>query len=279
MSTNHKVWFITGCSTGFGRALAEKVLASGDKAAITARKISDIKDFEERYPENALLLTLDVTKQKQIDASVTEAVKMFGRIDTLVNNAGYGILGAVEEVPVEDARKLFDTNFFGLWEVTRAVLPIMRKQKSGHIINISSVAGITTMPGSGLYNASKFAVEGLSEALAQEVKPLGIHVTLIEPGPFRTDFAGRSLHSFSGIADYDVTRGKVVSTIEGYSGNQPGDPNKAADAILQVVNTSEPPLHLPLGKIAVERIRTKISDLSEEVSGWEEVSMDADFKK
>lgn len=275
---SHKVWFITGCSSGFGRALAEKVLSSGDKVVVTARKLSSIIDFEKRYPEAALILSLDVTNQKQIHAVVDEATKLFGRIDVLVNNAGYGILGAVEEVPADEGLKLFETNFFGLWEVTRSVLPIMRKQKSGHIINISSVAGITGMAGSGLYNATKFAVEGLSEALAQEVASLGVKVTLIEPGPFRTDFAGRSLKSFSSINDYDATRGVTVKTIENYDGKQPGDPDKAAEAIYMLVHIKKPPLHLPLGRIAVERIRLKLSDLSEEVSGWEKVAIDTDYK-
>ncbi|MHB1947809.1 MAG: SDR family NAD(P)-dependent oxidoreductase [Gammaproteobacteria bacterium] len=208
-----------------------------------------------------------VTDQKQIHAVVNEAMKLFGRIDVLVNNAGYGILCAVEEVPTAEGHKLFETNFFGLWEVIRAVLPIMRKQKTGHIINISSVAGITGMAGSGLYNASKFAVEGLSEALAQEVTPLGIKVTIIEPGPFWTDFAGSSLKTFGGIQDYDATRGVSVSTIENYDGKQPGDPEKAAEAIYMLTNINQPPLHLLLGKLAVERIRLKLSDLSEQVSG------------
>lgn len=277
--SSQKVWFITGCSTGFGRTLAKEALLTGAKVAITARNIMSIKDFEKDFPENALLITLDVTDPKQVKAAVEETQKMFGRIDVLVNNAGYGLMGAIEEVPNDEIKKLFDTNFFGLLAVTRQVLPIMRQQKSGYIINISSIAGVAATAGMGFYNASKFAVEGLSEALALEVNPLGIKVTLVEPGPFRTDFAGRSLHKYNGIADYDNTRGVAQKTIEEYDGKQPGDPEKAAQAIISLIDHPYPPLHLPLGKMAVDRMRDKISSFSENISAWEKVALDADFKK
>lgn len=274
-----KVWFITGCSTGFGRALSKEIQLNGAKAVLTSRKLSDIEEFSKNNPNNILTLSLDVTNPKQINAAVDEAKKKFGRIDVLVNNAGYGIIGAVEEIPDEEARKIFETNFFGLLNLTRAVLPIMRAQHAGHIINMSSAAGVIATAGFGLYNATKFAVEGLTEALAQELEPLGIKVTIIEPGPFRTDFAGRSLHKFSSVTDYDATRGIVSRMADEYNGKQQGDPEKAAKAIIQIAENPVPPLHLPLGKFAIERIREKISSFSDSINTWEQVSIDTDFKK
>lgn len=276
MSDRH-VWFITGCSTGLGRAIAKEALLAKAKVAITARDIATIQDFKNDFPKNTLLFPLDVTDAEQIKFAVAETKKIFGGIDVLVNNAGYGVTGAIEEVPLHEVRKIFDTNFFGLLAVTREILPLMRKQKSGYIFHISSIAGLIGTAGLGIYNATKFAVEGLAEALSLEVAPLGIHVILIEPGPFRTDFAGRSLHTFSEIADYDITRGATQKIIQERSGKQPGDPQKAAKIIVALANHPSPPLHLPLGKIAMDRINAKMTDLSATIAEWEKMILDADF--
>lgn len=274
-----KVWFITGCSSGFGCEIAKAALRSGAKVAVTARKMVDIEAFKKEFGENAITLSLDITNNDQIQKCVEETKKTFGRIDVLVNNAGYALLGAIEEIPEEEARKLFDTNFFGLLNVTRAVLPIMRKQKSGHIINMSSAGGLVALGGLGMYNATKFAVEGLTEALAQEVEPLGIKVTSIEPGPFRTDFIRRSIKQFSGISDYDDTRGLLTNVVELYHGNQPGDPEKAASVIVELANNPVPPLHLLMGKIALERVREKMLHLSEQINAWEKITISTDYEK
>jgi NAD(P)-dependent dehydrogenase (short-subunit alcohol dehydrogenase family) len=274
-----KVWFITGCSTGLGQALTRAALAAGAKVVATSRKVSDIEHFAKSYPDTALTLQLDVTNNEQIHAAVDAAQKKFGRIDVLVNNAGYGIIGSLEEVPDDEVRKLFNTNFFGLLNVTRTVLPIMRTQHAGHIINISAAGGVVSTAGLGIFNASKYAVEGVTEALAQELEPLGIKVTLIEPGPFRTQFAGRSLKKFSGIADYDGTRGVISTALTNYDGKQEGDPDKAAQVIIQIADNPVPPLRLPLGKFALERIHEKLSSFDELLKTWQQVSIDADFKK
>lgn len=276
--TAEKVWFITGCSTGLGRAIAKEALLSGAKVAITARNVESIADLAKSYPANALLLPLDVTNQAEIDSAVAATKNKFGRIDVLVNNAGSGVIGAIEEVPEEEARKIFEINFFGLFNVTRTVLPIMRAQKSGYIINIACLGGLVATFGLGIYNATKFAVEGLSEALAQEIEPLGIKITLIEPGPLRTDFTTRSsMQTFSHIKDYDQTRGVLCNIIDQYNKKQPGDPQKAAQVIVQLANNPVPPLHLPMGKFALERIREKISELSDTISTWEKISTDTEF--
>src|ERR1700722_3247153 len=201
-----RTWFITGASTGFGRMLAEEVLKSGGKVIATARNLDQVNDLEAKYPQTAKALALDVTDTGQVDSAVTQAFAQFGQVDVLVNNAGYGVAGAIEEVSEAEFMPMFETNVFGLLRVTRTFLPHLRKQRSGHIINLSSIGGLIGGPGVGMYNASKFAVEGLSEALAAELAPLGIHVTVIEPGPFRTDFLGRSgVVAKTKIADYDKT--------------------------------------------------------------------------
>ena len=200
----NKVWLVTGASTGFGRELVEYLLAQGASVVATARKVEGLKELEARYQESALVRSMDVTDQQQVEAVVSAAVQRFGRVDVLVNNAGYGMVGAVEESAEEEFRPMFETNVFGLIRVTQAVLPQMRMQGSGHIVNLSSIGGLVATPGFGLYNATKFAVEGLSEALAQEVKPLGISVTIVEPGPFRTKFLGRAGgEAKAKISDYD----------------------------------------------------------------------------
>ena len=245
-----RVWFITGSSTGFGRVLAEILLKRGERVAVTARNPDQIQDLVAGYKDTGLALPLDVTESQQIAAAVADAEKFFGRIDVLVNNAGYGYLAAVEEGEENEARAMFETNFFGLVAVTKAVLPGMRARRTGHIVNISSIGGLVANPSTGYYAATKFAVEGLSEALAKEVEPLGIRVTAIEPGPFRTDWAGRSLKvARTAIPDYIGTAGARSHQIAERSGKQPGDPVRAAEAIITVVEADQPPRNLFLGKI------------------------------
>ncbi len=275
-----KVWFITGCSTGFGRALASHVLSIGHNVVVTARKITDISDLVVGHEARALALSLDVTKPEQITAAVSQAVERFGRIDVLVNNAGIGYFGAVEESEDEAVRKMFEINFFGLGNMTKAVLPIMRKQRSGHIINISSVGGLVAFPALGYYNASKFAVDGLSESLSKEVAHLGIHVTIVAPSGFRTDWAGRSAeNSKIVIADYADTAGANKSFIRGYSGNQPGDPKRAAQAIVKAVESKEPPLRLLLGAAALKGATAKLDVLKKDYDAWSETTVWADNPK
>ena len=272
------VWFITGCSTGLGRALAERVLRHGHRVVATARNPMQINDLMSAHPNAALSLALDVTNTNQVAEAAARAEKAFGRIDVLVNNAGYGYLAAVEEGEDDEVRAMFETNFFGLVALTKGVLPGMRARGRGHIINISSVGGFIGNPGGGYYNATKFAVEGLTEALAKEVKPLGIRVTAVEPGPFRTDWAGRSLRQTRHpIAAYAATSGARRAEIAGRSGKQPGDPVRAAEAIIKVVESPEPPLNLILGNDGLTRVRTKLRDLVSSIDKWETVTAGADF--
>ncbi|MBS1800666.1 MAG: SDR family NAD(P)-dependent oxidoreductase [Acidobacteria bacterium] len=277
-TTATRTWFITGSSTGFGRLLAEEVLKSGDKVVATARKVERVADLEQKYPGRGLALPLDVTRQDQVDAAVAEALKRFGRVDVLVNNAGYGVAGAIEEVSEAELGPMYETNVFGLLRVTRALLPQMRKQRSGHILNLSSIGGLTASPGWGLYHGTKFAVEGLSEALAHEIAPLGIKLTIVEPGPFRTDFLGRSgVEAATKIDDYDKTAGNARRYMAEQDGKQPGDPLKAVEAMMQVVKTENPPLRLLLGASALKRVRDKLAAWQKELETWESVALDADF--
>ncbi|MGI8495779.1 MAG: oxidoreductase, partial [Pyrinomonadaceae bacterium] len=233
---NDKVWFITGSSSGFGRELAEQVLERGGKVVATARNVNDVEDFVKKYPETARAVKLDVTEADEIKSAVEKAVEEFGRIDVLVNNAGYGLGGGIEEPSEEQIRRQFETNVFGAIRVMRAALPFMREQKSGHILNISSIGGFRSGPSVGYYTATKFALEALSESLAGEVEHLGIKVTIVEPGGFRTDFAGRSfVMPENRLADY-VTSERLDKMSE-YDGNQPGDPKKACAAMIQIVET------------------------------------------
>jgi NAD(P)-dependent dehydrogenase (short-subunit alcohol dehydrogenase family) len=272
------VWFITGCSTGLGRALAEAVLKHGHRAAVTARNPAQVQDFVASHPGSALALQLDVADSHQIESAVAATERAFGRIDVLVNNAGYGYLAAVEEGEEEEIRAMFETNFFGLAGLIRRILPGMRARKHGHIINVSSVGGLLGNPSAGYYNATKFAVEGLSEALAKEVEPLGIRVTVIEPGPFRTDWAGRSLKKpRKAIEAYAATAGARRAQISGYSGKQAGDPARAAQAIIRVVESSAPPMNLVLGKDGLKRVREKLDRFSDTLRAWEETTIAADF--
>jgi len=273
-----RTWFITGASTGFGRLLAEEVLKSGGRVVATARKMDKVADLEMKYPETAKALALDVTDPAQVDSVVKQAFAKFGQVDVLVNNAGYGVAGAIEEVSEAEFMPMFETNVFGLLRVTRAFLPHLRKQRSGHIINLSSIGGLVASPGIGFYNATKFAVEGLSEALAAELAPLGIHVTIVEPGPFRTDFLGRSgVVAKDRIADYDGTAGNMRTYFAENNGKQRGDPLRAVHAMMQVVESPNPPLRLLLGASALQRLRTKTSAWEKEVAAWEKVTVGADF--
>ena len=277
-SESSPVWFITGCSTGLGRALAEAVLKHGHRAVVTARNPAQIQDIAAQNPRNSPALQLDVADYIQIDRAISSAEKAFGRIDVLVNNAGYGYLAAVEEGEEQEIRAMFETNFFGLAALIRRVLPGMRARGRGHIINISSVGGLLGNPSSGYYNATKFAVEGLSEALAKEVEPLGIRVTVIEPGPFRTDWAGRSLKQVRNPIDaYAKTSGARRAQISGYSGRQAGDPARAAQAIINIVESPAPPMNLVLGKDGLNRVRGKLEKFSESLRQWETVTVGADF--
>ncbi len=275
-----KIWFITGCSTGFGRNLALEVLQKGDKVAVTARNTNDINDIVAQYPDTALAIQLDVTKPEQVKAAVQKAADAFKRIDVLVNNAGIGYFGAIEESEEAEVRRMFEINFWGLASVTNEVLPFMRKQMSGHIVNISSVGGLVAFPGVGFYNATKFAVTGYSEALSKEVGALGIKVTVVAPSGFRTDWAGRSANNTRNIIDdYANTAHANQNTIRGYSGNQPGDPVRAAQAIIKAVESSNPPLRLMLGVGALKNIRIKITELQSDIDTWEETTVWADNPK
>jgi NADP-dependent 3-hydroxy acid dehydrogenase YdfG len=258
--------------------LAEEVLKSGGKVIATARNLDKVTDLEAKYPGAAKALALDVTDAGQVDSAVTQAFAQFGQVDVLVNNAGYGVAGAIEEVSEAEFMPMFETNVFGLLEVTRAFLPHLRKQRSGHILNLSSIGGVVASPGMGFYNATKFAVEGISEALAAEVAPLGIRVTIIEPGPFRTDFLGRSgVVAKTRLADYDSTAGSMRKYFAENDGKQKGDPLRAVQAMMQLVESPNPPLRLLLGASAVQRLRAKLDSWEKEIAAWEKVTVGADF--
>ncbi|MBD2774513.1 oxidoreductase [Iningainema tapete] len=279
MTNNKKVWLITGSSTGFGRALAEAVLKHGDYVVTTARKLEQLDELVSEYPETTKAVRLDVTNLGEVKAAVEAAVEAFGRIDVLVNNAGFGLIGALEEVSEEQIRRNFETNLFGAINMMRAVLPIMRQQKAGNILNMSAIAGFTNELGFSIYGGAKFALEGVSEAVQGEVAPLGIKVTIVEPGPFRTDFIGRSLdRAENSMAEYQETVGKFLQFLDKIEGTQPGDPDKAAQVLIQVVNSENPPLRLVLGKYAYSKFRKKIESLSAELDAWESVAANTDFE-
>lgn len=273
-----KVWLITGCSTGFGRELATYVLESGNSVGVASRNIDDVADIVSGNTESAIALKLDVTDQSEIESAVAETLERFGRIDVLVNNAGIGYFGAIEESEEDQVRRMFDINFFGLANMTKEVLPIMRKQRSGMIVNIASIGGLVGFPAVGFYNATKFAVDGLSESLSKETAPLGIKVMIVAPSGFRTDWAGRSAsNSKVVIEDYSSTAGVNKSNIRGYSGNQPGDPVRAARAIVKAVESENPPLRLLLGAAALKGARNKLKELQRDFDAWEEITVGADF--
>ena len=272
------VWFITGCSTGFGRELARAVLDRGFRCVVTARNPDSVHDLVAGHEARALVAQLDVTVPAEVEASVRAAEARFGRIDVLVNNAGIGYFGAIEESDEAEVRRMFEINVFGLGRMTTAVLPGMRQRRAGHVVNIASIGGIRAFPGVGWYNATKFAVVGLSEALALETAPLGIKVTVVEPSGFRTDWAGRSANdATTRIDDYAATARANQETIRGNSGKQPGDPVRAAAAIIAAVEAPEPPLHLLLGKGAMRGARWKLDLLKQNFDAWAETTEGADF--
>jgi NAD(P)-dependent dehydrogenase (short-subunit alcohol dehydrogenase family) len=275
-----KNWLITGCSTGFGRALALEALAQGHQVAVASRNTKDVLDIIEKHPDLAFAVTLDVTNKQQITDAVKLTIEKFGSIDVLVNNAGVGYFGAVEESEDDAVRNMFDINVFGLGNMIQEVLPFMRKQKSGHILNVASIGGLRSFPGVGYYNATKYAVDGLSEALYKEVAPLGIKVTIIAPSGFRTDWAGRSANDTQiKIDDYEQTARKNMGDIRRSSGNQPGDPVRAAKAMIMITEVENPPLRLLLGAGALKGARLKIEELKHDFETWAEVSEGADAPK
>lgn len=273
-----RTWFVTGASRGFGALIAERALQNGDAVVATARNPTDVRVRLGDHP-NLLAVPLDVTHEEQAHQAVADAIKRFGRIDVLVNNAGFGLLGAVEEASAAEVERVFGTNVFGLLAVTRAVLPHMRRQRSGHVLNVSSIGGYQAYQGWGVYGATKFAVEGISEALAQEVAALGIRVTVVEPGFFRTDFLDQ--HSLVKTAleidDYEGSVGAVRRFAESANHAQPGDPSKLAEAILALVNAPTPPLRLPLGSDTVARIEAKNAFVGSELAAWRELALSTDF--
>lgn len=277
----NKVWFITGASKGFGFEIARAALAGGDQVVATVRKNAGELTARLGGGDRLLVVTLDVTNEKEVKAGAQAAIDRFNRIDVLVNNAGYGLLAATEEASAEEVRKQYDTNVFGLLNVTRAVLPQMRKQASGHIINISSLFGyLNNIPGFGLYGSTKFAVEGISEGLAIELKPLGIRVTSVAPGLFSTEFATDSYQSSALVLDaYKATVGVVRARVGDQNRNQPGDPAKLAAAIVQLAASANPPLHLPVGPDAVKNFRDKVAQMTREIEEWEAVSMATDHQQ
>jgi NADP-dependent 3-hydroxy acid dehydrogenase YdfG len=274
-----KVWFITGCSKGFGRALTERLLnTTNDLVVATARKVESLADLKNKYKDRLLTLSLDVKNPVHIAAGVQQALDKFSTIDVLVNNAGYGLGGTLEECSMESIRDIFDTNVFGLMEMTKAVLPIMRLQNRGHIFNISSIAGLVSMAGAGIYNSTKFAVEGVSEALASEVSSFGIKVTIIEPGPFRTDFLGDSFEMSPAHPAYEESVGAQVRSYRSQVHNtQNGDPDKAAKIMIQLAAMENPPLRMILGNIAMDRIYQKIKIQKDELAQYETLARSADF--
>jgi NAD(P)-dependent dehydrogenase (short-subunit alcohol dehydrogenase family) len=273
-----RVWFITGASRGIGALIAEAALADGNAVVAAGRNVAAIAG---RLGESAALLpvALDVTSEAQAKAAMQAAVERFGRVDVLVNNAGFGLLGAVEESTDKDVRRMYDTNVFGLLNVTRAVLPAMRANRSGHVINISSVGGYRAAAGFGVYSSTKFAVEGITEALHAELKPLGIHATVVEPGYFRTDFLDASslVVAPDVIDDYDETSGAVRRKAVQINHNQPGDPAKLAAAMITLVDAPNPPLRLPLGTDTLAAIAAKNAYVAQETDAWKSLSASTDF--
>lgn len=273
-----KTWFITGASRGFGLRIAKLALEQGDNVVATARRAEAVIDALGNC-ERLLALPLDVTDEAQARAAAAAAVEAFGSIDVLLNNAGFGLLGAVEEASAEDVEAVYRTNVFGLLNVTRAILPTMRAQRSGRILNISSIGGCRAGPGFGVYSSTKFAVEGLSESLHAELAPLGIHVTVVEPGYFRTDFLDATSLTVSGdqIADYAETAGRVRRVAADLNHGQPGDPDRLAQVLVDFADAANPPVRLPLGSDTVAAIEAKHVSDAEIVAKWRAVSVSTDF--
>ncbi|AKM44749.1 dehydrogenase [Burkholderia contaminans FFH2055] len=274
----NKTWLITGCSGGFGLHLARAAAERGDHVVATARAPETLRDLARRYPDTLRVAALDVTKPETIHAAIALTTETFGRLDVLVNNAGHGFMGAIEEGTPDEYRPLFDVNVFGLIETTRAALPLMRRTGGGRIVNLSSGAGIAGSGGRGYYNATKFAVEGLSEALAQEVEPMGIRVVIVEPGPFRTEFLGRSIAvAKQQIGDYSATAGSARNYRDSNDGHQAGDPAKAAAVIIQAIDSDDPPLHLPIGPSAHAIAERKLKAFRQDIDAWRARSIATDF--
>ncbi len=273
-----KVWFITGTSTGFGRELAEAALQAGNQVVATARKPEVLSDLTQKYGDKVLAVALDVTKPDTIAAAVEAAKAKFGRIDVLVNNAGYAVVGGFEEITDAQFRDQYETNVFGVVNVLRAALPTLRAQKSGYVLNVSSVVGLTAPPALSAYASSKFALEGISEALAAELKPMGIHVILVEPGSFRTAFGVTGVPKGDNpIPEYAASTNGILAWLEGSIGQQPGDPKKAAQAMLDIADNPDPPLRLLLGSDALQMLRQKLDSLEANISAWTKVTTSTDY--
>ncbi len=271
-------WLITGCSTGIGREIAIAALNRNHRVALTARDPGAVADLQARYPDRAIAVALDVTKPDQIANALAEADAAFGGVDVLCNNAGYGYMAAIEEGDEDEVRAMFETNFFGPLALIKAALPQMRARRSGYIINISSQAGLMSNPGTAYYSASKFALEGLTEGLSREVKPFGIRVTAVEPGPFRTDWSGRSLRQVTNpIEDYAGNVGARRAMIASMHGKLPGDPRRAGEAIASLYDIAEPPLQLLLGGPVYHTYRAKLDGVVASLKEWEAVTLAADF--
>ena len=273
-----KIWFITGISSGLGKALAQTVIENGDFVIGTFRNQTQADVFNNQYKDEAFALTLDITKPTEIGKAVKLVSEKFGSIDVLVNNAGFGFAGAIEETSTEETREIFEANFFGTLKLTQSFLPMLRQQKGGHIIQISSHGGFKAFPGFGIYNASKFALEGFSEALAIEVAPLGIKLTIVEPGPFRTNFAGSSFKEAEKIIeDYNPTAGAFRKRMKQVDGKQEGDPIKASQAIIDITKLDPPPLRLPLGKIAIVSLTTKLDSVQKDINNYKDIAESVEF--
>ena len=272
----NKVWFITGTSSGFGKALAEEVLAKGDRVVATARKPEVLADLVEKYPDTARAVKLDVTNMVDAKNSVREAIKEFGRIDVLVNNAGYALVGAIEETSDEQIRQQFDTNVFGVLNVTREVLPFLRDQKSGHIVNIGSMVGISAWASLSIYSATKFALEGLSEALAGEVAAHGIKTTIVEPGPYNTGGVERAVFAANLLPEAYPSTTQLPEVFREFD-TTAGDPVKAVKIIIEAVESENPPFRLPLGLPAFEAIEAKLEQVKQEISIWRERAINTNF--
>lgn len=278
-SVSNRVWLITGCSSGFGQAFAQAVMAHGDQLVATARKVEQIASLASEHPDSVRVMALDVTNAEQVQATVKAALDAFGHIDVLVNNAGYELFGAFEELSDVQIRQQLEVNLFGAMNVTRAVLPSLRAQRSGHLVQISSLGGQAGFPGNAAYAASKFALEGWSEALSKELAPFGIKVTIVEPGGFRTEWAGRSMVKAAPLAAYDEVMVERRASMERAHGREPGDPARAAQALIAVVESGHSPLRLPLGTDAFILIQQHVQQQLNDLDRWEFLSRSTDFPR
>ena len=272
-----RVWLVTGASGGLGTAFATAALEGGDRVLCAARKKDGVQALVDKYPDQAYALAWDVTNKADAQRAIEEGIAQFGRLDIVVNNAGTGTYGAVEELPTDQVEELFRINLLGPLFVLQATLPHLREQRSGRVINISSMSGFVGAAGTGAYNITKFALEGLSEALAEEVKPLGIHVTIVEPGPFRTAFGHGAPEPPPGLPDYAETSGRMVKMMTTIGQWAPGDPQKAAKAIFKITRSETPPLRLALGSISVDAIRKKLQQVEQDLGAWHDLAYSTDI--